>query len=779
VTTNPRSNIKIGFTGIILALSFLLPARCESPTIEQTAKSPPLLWELDLSKYGYQGRPPIPLSESDFWGFWTYQQGIAFTRPNVVAVFFVVYDDSSTNTTALANASPSHSFRLVAVFLTVDRGELIKKLDWPLPGSLLSNSPVFFFPATNGKFIVGIGSVLSLYSPEFELLTRFDTHLELRPIVSPAGDTILVQNSQQVDGKWNTRFDLLDTDRLSVKEHWEAPSQRNEMLWGDEAAWITPPSFTFNSPGTLKKYSIIPGSLNFKAQGAPPKQLIEGRKELCGYWGFINKDMIAVLECGGSEKLLVISTKGEIVKEFEFGLEQIDGPIVASRNGQRFAVPSYEWGSGSNKNPKRLSARVFDLDAKRPELCIDVPRHYGPTESKNFHTDFGDTRFGWGGLALSPDGDQLAIKSGSLVRVYLLPEKGQWNMYNPKCTDEKDLATSQLPAAQAAPAPTTPSPASSSQLVQKVLTWFPADTETVIVANGPFVMPDFKRDSDETKNSEDTDLEIERDFRSFPIGLFGFQNGLLADHFKGEQILLGMEGSRHFRPPSGLGEAPFDGCAVIVFATDVTDRANSFMKDSSTVALKTEQIEGQKVMIFQEKLEADIWTTFVAFPKPNMAVAASNKVYLQEVLAKLNGKSGERALPDSLPEWKHVNTQAAFWALRHYDKNGAKMDPTSPFGGKKSANVPDDKAVGLTFSFDPGKSKTATIVYLSGDENILQNVQKNFFPIQSELGAHELNIQYKQTGTGLVEGSFDLTHIESAEIFSFVLEAMLGHAAYI
>lgn len=821
MTTNPRSNIKIGFTGIFLALSFLLPARCESPTIEQTAKSPPLLWELDLSKYGYQGRPPIPLSRSELpkfsgqlglgfaleqryligqkdidlakpSGLWTYQQGVVFTQPNLVAVFFVVHDDSSNDTPTPANASPSDPFRLVAVFLTANRGELIKKMDWPLPSSNLNISPVFFFPATKGRFIVGIGSILSLYSSDFALLARFDAHKEFEAIASPAGDTILLHGTRQKDGRWISQYDLLDDDRLSVKWSWEEDSERlsfdgsryslsqtGQTLWGDEAAWTSPPSLAVTAPGKLAKPWLSPGSLNFTASGAPAKKLIEGRNGFCDYGGFVNKNTIVVTECGDQEKLLVVSTEGQIVKKFDLGSEQLDGPVVASRDGKRFAVPSFNWGSFSNRDPAMLMARVFNLDNNGPELCLDVLRQYGPTEGFNFHTQFGDTRFGWGGLGLSPDGDQLAIKAGALVRVYLLPEKGQSSLYNSKCTDEKDLATSQVPAIQAAPAPTMPSPATQAQLTQQALTWFPADTETVIAANGPFLMPDLKRDSDETKSGEDTNQEIEGELRSFPIELFGFQNGLLAKHFKGQQILLGMEGSRHFRPPSGLGGGLIDGCAVIVFADDVTDRANSFVKDSSTVALRTEQIEGQKVTVFQERMEEDIWTTFVAFPKPNMAVAASNEEYLREVLARLNGKNGERALPDNLPEWKHVNTQAAVWAVRHYDKSGAAIDQTSPFGGKKSANVPDDKAVGLTFSFDPSKSQTATIVYLSGDENILQNVQKNFFPIQSELGARELNIQYRQTSAGVVEGSFDLTHIESAEIFSFVLVAMLGHVVYI
>jgi hypothetical protein len=72
----------------------------------------------------------------------------------------------------------------------------------------------------------------------------------------------------------------------------------------------------------------------------------------------------------------------------------------------------------------------------------------------------------------------------------------------------------------------------------------------------------------------------------------------------------------------------------------------------------------------------------------------------------------------------------------------------------------DERAIGVTFSFDPGKSKTATIRYLSGDPNILQNVQKNLFPIQTEPSAGDLHIRYKLVGPGVVEGSYDLEKAE-------------------
>ena len=726
-----------------------------------TSKPARLLWEVDLSNFGYQGRPPVALSPADVWGTWTYQQGVVFTDPKVVVAFFIVRDNPSGIAAEQRKASVSDPYRLVAIFLNAERGELIKKLDWPLPIATQFVSHAFFFPATKRRFIVGIGDTLSLYSPDFKILARHSAQAELDAIASPAGDTILLQDARKIGGQWTSRFDLLDTDDLSLRESWNDRPSVTPTLWGDELAWNSGGSIYFKSPDTT------------------PRKLTEG-KEICGFWSFINKETIAMFQCGDARKLLLVSTEGKIVHEFDFGSEDMDGPAIGSRDGRRFAVPADKGGYWSNGNPKKLTARVFDLDSEKPLLTLDVPRHYNT--SGDFETPHGDTRFGWGGLALSPDGGELlAVKSGPIVQLYQLPEPGRSIQCSANCDNESDAANS--PPIEAHPAPTLPTPTSTpsapSQLVRQVLSLLPADTETVTVANGPFVMPELKPEADEAQGEESDDHEVENTFKGIALGLFGFKEGLLGKHLKGEKILLAVEGSRHFRSPSGLGEGPYQGCAIAVFADDITGRANAFVKDSSTVALRTEQIDGHQVTVFQETLEEDVWTTFVAFPKPNIALAASSKEYLREVLARLNGKRGERALPDTLPEWKHVNAQAEFWAVRHYDKRAGAMDPTSPFGGKKTANLPDDQAIGLTFSFDPNKSNTATVTYLSADEHILQNVQKNLFPIESERGSKGLHIEYRLAGPGIVQGSYDLKEIESAELFAFVLEALLGHAIYV
>jgi hypothetical protein len=251
----------------------------------------------------------------------------------------------------------------------------------------------------------------------------------------------------------------------------------------------------------------------------------------------------------------------------------------------------------------------------------------------------------------------------------------------------------------------------------------------------------------------------------------------LAESIKQEPIVAAVEGSRSFRAPTGLGMMRFEGSVIAVFAGDITNRADSFWKDSATRVIRIEQIEGCKVGIFQDKSEEDLWTTYVAFPKPNIAVVATDQDYLREVLARINGKHGERALPDRLLEWKHVDTHSEFWAVRHYRKNAASTDPTVPFGRSPGA-AQDDKAVGLTFSFDPGRSSIATVTYLSGDEKSLASIKKDLFS-ERERGVREMGAQYRETGPGELEGSYNLEQLESGEYFVFVLEGLLGHAIYL
>jgi hypothetical protein len=718
------------------------------------------VWEIELSNFGYQGRPPAALQHlspalQPFAG-WAYQQGVAFTDSKTVVVYFVVHDDPP-GSAEHRDPALSDPFRLVAIFLNADNGKLVKKLDWPLPANPRAVPPSFFFPATRGQFIVALGNRLNLYSSDFKLLAHLDGQSDLDPIASPTGRSLLLSTVNQVDGQWTTRYELVDTTNLSELKTWSeaasVPPHSIQAVWDDELAW---PSRS---------------SLYLQAPALSPKQLFANQGELCGVWGFIGKEELAGPTCGAANRLLTVSTQGSVVWDFDLGFEQLDGPAVASANGQRFAIPTFRWGSGKNDAPDQLTARAFGLKSKTPLLTLNVPRNFGAGQNY-FYNSYGDTRFGWGGLALSPEGDLLAVKSGANVAMYRVPEIATSSKCGTNCKSQTERANPQ-PSPPAASTVATTVPRPSAQLIGQMLAWFPTDTETVTAVTGPFLLPKMEKDSNGTLSMVHSEHEVRDKFMQLPLlPLFA-----LGKNLEDEPIVAAIEGSRDYLPPSGLGMMKSQGALIAVFAGDITDRAHSYLKDSAATIVRTVQIAGHAVAVFEGKSEEDLWTTYIAFPKPNIVVAATNEDYLREVLARIDGKHGERALPDSLPEWKHVNTDAQFWAVRHYRKRGTETDPTSPFNGAWG-KPSDPQAIGLTFHFDPDQSKTATITYLSGDENSLQRFKKQYFTERGP-AVTQMHIQYREGEPGALEGSYDVEQMESANYFVFVLEALLGHAIYV
>lgn len=125
-------------------------------------------------------------------------------------------------------------------------------------------------------------------------------------------------------------------------------------------------------------------------------------------------------------------------------------------------------------------------------------------------------------------------------------------------------------------------------------------------------------------------------------------------------------------------------------------------------------------------------------------------------------------------------TQAEFWGVRHFDRGQSTPDPTSPFGGQKSANLPDEQAIGLVFQCDPSKDRKATLTYLSSDKNSIRRVAEGGFRSSSEPEATAgLHIRHRELDLGVIESTYDLGHSQPLNRFLFVFMANLGHAVYV
>jgi len=313
--------------------------------------------------------------------------------------------------------------------------------------------------------------------------------------------------------------------------------------------------------------------------------------------------------------------------------------------------------------------------------------------------------------------------------------------------------------------------------LQEALSWLPGDTETIIGANGPFSLSDSAARSVDSSQGLSRS-ELEQLLRHLPLGLFGLKNGRLGEFLKRQKIALAVEGSRHFREPSGLGEMLYEGCEIAVFLGEV--RGDSFIKTAANATVGLEKIANVTVAAFKERLEEDEWTTFVAFPTPNVVVVATNRNYLDNVLSRMHGAAATRALPDSLPEWKYVNRRALVWGLRHYDSAQAELDPSSPFGGEKTANLPDDGAIGVAFYLGASDRRNGTMTYLSRNKDARQMLQRYLVQAGSEpASTGSFPIGVRELALGTIECSVPLLRPEALGQFLLVLKAMLGHAIYL
>ena len=71
-----------------------------------------------------------------------------------------------------------------------------------------------------------------------------------------------------------------------------------------------------------------------------------------------------------------------------------------------------------------------------------------------------------------------------------------------------------------------------------VLSWLPADTETLQVANGPFWMSNFIIGQQADENHKVTTEELEKQFQGLTLGSFDSGKGLLEKHLAGLKGLI-------------------------------------------------------------------------------------------------------------------------------------------------------------------------------------------------------------------------------------------------
>lgn len=366
-----------------------------------TIPAPTPLWEIDLSKFGYEPRPPEPREPDGAHYFhWPTRQRIGFTQEDLLAVSFETHRESE-ELSSRKKTLPTDPYHLATVFLDAKDGTVVRKGDWPVR----TTDRTYFFPSPNGQFVLGIGTTMYLYSPDLKIATQRTLAASwgnlLMETSSPAADTFIALYAGDEEGHYVQTLDLIDSTTLSTLKSWTGDQARPPWtLWGNK----------------LARFPKI-GVIQIETTTSPLRDLSPTASSKCGGATFVNRGTLAVntFAENGCNNLALISTEGTFIHGLRPEAKGLVGPAHASRNGQYFFVESL----ASQRPPWKIFVQVFELKSERPVLMIGLP--LGPADGF------------WGGVlgfpsrepspraALSPDGDLLAVRFGSIVRVYQVP----------------------------------------------------------------------------------------------------------------------------------------------------------------------------------------------------------------------------------------------------------------------------------------------------------------------------------------------------------------------
>ena len=298
-----------------------------------------------------------------------------------------------------------------------------------------------------------------------------------------------------------------------------------------------------------------------------------------------------------------------------------------------------------------------------------------------------------------------------------------------------------------------------------VLDWLPTDTQTLIVAAQPFVIPAQEPDVDSGGPSPVDFLGL------YALGRLG-EFPALYQALTGHTVKFALSGVREFQSFSGLGLGPYDGCAVIVFSEPL---GASF--SSAASGLPKENWDGATVLHLSTERQGSLRSAperlnlFVIELGSNILAAATDRDSLRYVLERRNGHQTDRALPDALPEWRVVDVTAAAWAMRHYKhtNDGRTREGVLSLGYKEELN--DQEAVGVVYNAQP-VGRTQKVYCLSHNQQAGELARQRWELKEEGLVTPRVSRRFD----GVVEVVVPTPSAQASGVFDLLLLTSLGYA---
>jgi hypothetical protein len=286
-----------------------------------------------------------------------------------------------------------------------------------------------------------------------------------------------------------------------------------------------------------------------------------------------------------------------------------------------------------------------------------------------------------------------------------------------------------------------------SDTIDRVLTWLPPDTETVMAVTGPGKLAV----TDKSPNLRDAVRYL------VSPGLPAAGRALIGINYT-----FILHGARKFRPPGNLGLVRFEGCNVFGVSPEESVRLKKAFGRITGATKST--VGGLTTYVIKERSEQDIWSFAIAFDGEVMFIATDTG-YLSQLLARRSGKADGRALPDSLPEWKYIDRVQPFWAVRHFTPASLKLG----YG----LDMNDPKLIGYALCL----KEQLVLISLSDSSDGFKRADTfwtGFFKQEKKPGL----VGVKPESPGVTRITFDAESKDS-DAPLFTLMAAFGHGVFI
>jgi hypothetical protein len=301
--------------------------------------------------------------------------------------------------------------------------------------------------------------------------------------------------------------------------------------------------------------------------------------------------------------------------------------------------------------------------------------------------------------------------------------------------------------------------AAGHDLADTILSWLPADTETLVVAQQPFAIVVLDR------NDIPNALEWAR---SYVLGLLdAAEKEAVFKALNGRTVRLAALAARRFGEeepskatpragePAPLGMIPYQGCAVYAFADPVPDAIIARPPEDSIRGYRVWTSKGS------QNDQPDANTYFVSLLKPDLMMVCNNREFFREMISSVDSSPHRRALPAGLLEWKQVDRTSPLWAVSHYTESSPAPAILSPEGDDPGAT-----GIAVEFGLASGAVKARIVSKTDPWKDLVKNPEFNGAARSREVerGVWELSVEGKP---------------EAAAMAVFALMGLLGFVVLI